>query len=58
MFNEVDADGNNSISWEEFFAFWKNVVGSGYSEDDLVSILNRIVLGIGRTLPLQRRADI
>jgi len=35
MFNEVDEDGNESIDWHEFVAFWKNVVGSGYSEEDL-----------------------
>ena len=29
MFNEVDEDGNKTITWEEFFAFWKNVVASG-----------------------------
>ena len=27
MFNEVDEDGNESVSWGEFRAFWKNVVG-------------------------------
>lgn len=36
MFNEVDEDGNATISWDEFLAFWRNVVASGYSEDDLV----------------------
>jgi len=35
MFNEVDEDGDCTISWSEFIAFWENVVGSGYSTEDL-----------------------
>jgi len=35
MFNEVDEDGNATISWDEFLKFWQNVVGSGYPEDDV-----------------------
>ena len=27
--------GNDEISFDEFIAFWKNVVGSGYNVDDL-----------------------
>ena len=36
MFNEVDENGDEAISWDEFLAFWKNVVGSGYSQDDIL----------------------
>ena len=35
MFNEVDEDKSATITWDEFLAFWRNVVASGYSEDDL-----------------------
>eukprot|EP00965_Chrysotila_dentata_P084090 2775554-Pleurochrysis_carterae.AAC.1 len=35
MFNEVDENGDNSVTWVEFLAFWKNVVGSGYDPDDI-----------------------
>ena len=45
MFNEVDADGNEAISWEEFRKFWQNVVGSGYSVDDLMEEVDMMLEG-------------
>jgi len=45
MFNEVDEDGNGSVSWDEFLAFWKNVVGSGYSEEDLLEEVEMMLEG-------------
>ena len=45
MFNEVDADGNETISWEEFRKFWQNVVGSGYSEEDLLEEVDMMLEG-------------
>lgn len=45
MFNEVDEDGNESISWEEFRKFWQNVVGSGYSVDDLMEEVDMMLEG-------------
>jgi len=45
MFNEVDEDGNGSVSWDEFIAFWKNVVGSGYSEDDILEEVEMMLEG-------------
>lgn len=45
MFNEVDEDGNGSVTWEEFSEFWKNVVGSGYSEEDLIEEVEMMLEG-------------
>ncbi|KAL1522618.1 hypothetical protein AB1Y20_017600 [Prymnesium parvum] len=45
MFNEVDEDGNGSVSWDEFTDFWKNVVGSGYSEEDLIEEVEMMLEG-------------
>lgn len=45
MFNEVDEDGNGSVSWDEFLAFWKNVVGSGYPEDDVLEEVEMMLEG-------------
>uniref|UniRef100_A0A7S4JHQ4 EF-hand domain-containing protein n=1 Tax=Prymnesium polylepis TaxID=72548 RepID=A0A7S4JHQ4_9EUKA len=45
MFNEVDEDGNGSVSWDEFTEFWKNVVGSGYSEEDLIEEVEMMLEG-------------
>ena len=45
MFNEVDEDKNGGISWDEFLAFWKNVVGSGYPEEDLVEEVGMMLEG-------------
>jgi len=45
MFNEVDEDGNESVSWEEFLAFWKNVVASGYSQDDILEEVEMMIEG-------------
>lgn len=45
MFNEVDEDGNGSVTWDEFTDFWKNVVGSGYSEEDLIEEVEMMLEG-------------
>lgn len=45
MFNEVDENGDESITWDEFLAFWKNVVGSGYDEDDLTEEVEMMLEG-------------
>ena len=45
MFNEVDEDGNAEISWTEFQAFWQNVVGSGYPEDDVLEEVDMMMEG-------------
>jgi len=45
MFNEVDEDGNGSVTWIEFTEFWKNVVGSGYSVEDLIEEVEMMLEG-------------
>lgn len=45
MFNEVDEDGNERISWDEFYKFWQNVVGSGYPEDDVMEEVDMMLEG-------------
>ena len=45
MFNEVDEDGNESISWEEFRKFWQNVVGSGYPQEDVEEEVDMMLEG-------------
>ena len=45
MFNEVDEDGNESISWDEFLKFWQNVVGSGYPEEDVIEEVDMMLEG-------------
>ena len=45
MFNEVDEDGNQTISWDEFRKFWQNVVGSGYSQEDLMEEVDMMIEG-------------
>jgi len=45
MFNEVDEDGNGNITWIEFRAFWQNVIGSGYSTDDLMEEVGMMLEG-------------
>ena len=45
MFNEVDEDGNESVTWEEFLAFWRNVVASGYSQDDILEEVQMMIEG-------------
>ena len=54
MFNEVDEDGNGSVSWDEFLAFWKNVVGSGYSEEDLLEEVRASAAAVLLLLPHTR----
>ena len=31
--------------WEEFLAFWKNVVGSGYSQEDILEEVQMMIEG-------------
>ena len=45
MFNEVDEDKSESITWDEFLAFWKNVVASGYSKEDLEEEVDMMIDG-------------
>ena len=45
MFNEVDADQSSTISWTEFRAFWQNVIGSGYSQEDLAEEVDMMLEG-------------
>ena len=45
MFNEVDEDGNGEVSWDEFLAFWQNVVASGYSQEDLEEEVQMMIEG-------------
>jgi len=45
MFNEVDEDASGSVTWDEFTAFWKNVVGSGYSQEDLIEEVEMMLEG-------------
>jgi hypothetical protein len=46
MFNEVDEDGNKEVSWDEFLAFWKNVVASReYSTEDLMEEVGDMING-------------
>ena len=45
MFNEVDEVGNDSVSWADFLAFWKNVVGSGYSQEDILEEVQMMIEG-------------
>ena len=41
----MDEDGNKTISWEEFLKFWKNVVGSGYPEEDILEEVDMMLEG-------------
>lgn len=34
-----------SVTWDEFTAFWKNVVGSGYSQEDLIEEVEMMLEG-------------
>lgn len=43
MFNEVDKDENDEIDHEEWLEFWRNVVASGYPEDDVLEELTEII---------------
>ena len=53
MFNEVDEDGNEAISWDEFHAFWQNVVAHGYPEEDVLEeVWNTPPLSLRNTPPL------
>merc|ERR1719174_2575801 len=45
MFNEVDDDGNNEITLEEFVDFWQQVKRSGYDEMDLDFELGELIKG-------------
>ena len=45
MFNEVDADGNESISWDEFRKFFQNVIGSGYPAEAIAEEVDLMLKG-------------
>jgi len=45
MFNEVDEDGSNTITWDEFLKFWQNVVGSGYPQEDVEEEVDMMLEG-------------
>lgn len=45
MFNEVDDDGNNFITKQEFLDFWSQVKRSGYSEEDLNYEIDELLRG-------------
>mmetsp|Transcript_55261 Transcript_55261/g.87640 ORF Transcript_55261/g.87640 Transcript_55261/m.87640 type:complete len:140 (+) Transcript_55261:94-513(+) len=47
MFNEVDDDGNEKITRDEFIDFWTQVKNSGYEEDDLLEEVKNIKKGEG-----------
>ena len=45
MFNEVDQDGEDAISKDKWLEFWKNVVASGYPQDDVLEEVDMILSG-------------
>lgn len=45
MFNEVDQNGEEAITNVKWLEFWKNVVASGYPEDDVLEELDEILSG-------------
>ena len=45
MFNEVDVDGNTTITFAEWVGFWENVISSNYEEDDLLDEIEEIIHG-------------
>ena len=45
MFNEVDEDASNTITWDEFLKFWQNVVGSGYPQEDVEEEVDMMLEG-------------
>jgi len=45
MFNEVDSDGDGTITAEEFVKFWVQVRGSGYKESDILDELGELIEG-------------
>mmetsp|Transcript_52022 Transcript_52022/g.117588 ORF Transcript_52022/g.117588 Transcript_52022/m.117588 type:complete len:350 (-) Transcript_52022:94-1143(-) len=45
MFNEVDFDGNDTITAHEFESFWQQVVTAGYSESQVRLEISKIIEG-------------
>jgi len=45
MFNEVDNDGDGTITAEEFVKFWLQVKHSGYKESDILDELEELIEG-------------
>lgn len=46
MFNEVDDDGNEEISHEEWLDFWRNVLAQGsYKEEEVIEEIETIMHG-------------
>lgn len=45
MFREVDEDCDDTVSLDEFLAFWAQVKGSGYSEESVEEELGELLEG-------------
>jgi hypothetical protein len=45
MFHEVDEDGNQQITVDEFMSFWRNVIASGYPEEDVLEEVDMMMEG-------------
>ena len=45
MFNEVDDDASGTVSEEKFLMFWRNVISSGYPEEDVLEEVDMIMGG-------------
>ena len=45
MFNEVDSDGNQSLSIVEWDGFWGNVLSSGYTTEEVLEELDTLEKG-------------
>lgn len=45
MFNEVDEDRNDVITFDEFVDFWQQVKRSGYPEEDLSNEIDELLKG-------------
>lgn len=45
MFKAVDDDGDNTVTLDEFLAFWVSVKRSGYSEEELLEELGLLLEG-------------
>ena len=45
MFNEVDVNSDGDITMKEWDEFWRNVKGSGYSEEDMLEELENMAQG-------------
>jgi len=45
MFNEVDDDASGTVSQEKWMMFWRNVISSGYPEEDVLEEVDMIMGG-------------